>query len=61
MLALTLKVGERIRIRHGDKEGWFTLRRLKNGKARVCLDFPREFQIDREARTIERKKQDGQA
>lgn len=48
MLALTLKVGERIRIKHDGHEGWLTLRRIDNVRSRVCLEFPIDFEIDRE-------------
>lgn len=58
MLALTVKVGERIRIRHGGKEGWLTLRCIDNVRSRVCLEFPIEFQIDRESIAIAKDQQD---
>lgn len=58
MLALTVKVGERIRIKHNGQEGWLTLRCIDNVRSRVCLEFPIEFEIDRESIAIAKDQQD---
>lgn len=58
MLALTLKVGERIRIRHDGQEGWLTAHKKRCGRLAIRFDFPIDFEIDREQIAVRKDEQD---